>query len=172
MSLEEKRRLAQQSEAMKRIQEQPQLLPNNTMTSKTVKSPTQDLTSTLMERNLNQMNFGSLQSPKPATTAGTTTADWGSFGSGGFQAMNTSHQQSSMAGTSKPDLSAFDSLLAMPSRDQTKKPSLNKMSHVASNQQSASFMVPSPAASGEQASAQSNQTVRNLSASDINDLLG
>ncbi len=141
LSLEEKRRLAMEADSMQKFKPAssggggltPQVAPSQAKTSQP-----RDLTDTLMSQNLNQMRVSQSMSQfsSPSSTApmaqspsmsfgmqpqASSSTQWGNFS----QAPSSSMARPSLQPQSKPDLSAFDSLLSMPSQQQ--KPSMNAM---------------------------------------------
>lgn len=149
LSLDEKRRMAQQGEALQRLNKPPQ------MTMQAQKAPTRDLTRSLMDKNLNQMNF---------STSAASNSNWANFTSApamqqqhtpNFTPYSTTPQQQQQQ--PKPDLSAFDNLLTMPSS--SSRQSMGSMM---------SPMNPPPQTTSNQAN---NKPVKSLTANDISDLL-
>ena len=162
MSLEEKRRLAQQGENMQRMQNTSQLAPMAAAQPQQ-KAAAKDLTASLMQKNLGQMNMGSMatSSQPMAMTGGfgvtsPTSAGWGAFQGG--MSMNAVPPPMAQAAP-KPDMSAFDSLLSMPSTGPKKTTMSSMMSPSVSSQPMMGLSTPQ------------NPAVKGLSANDINDLL-
>lgn len=160
MSLEEKRRLAQQSESIKKLNHQPQLspAPASSMAPRMSSSGMggKDLTSSLMERNLSQMKSSQSLSSFPSSTP-----NYGQMSSSNSTMMSDWSKPRPSQPT-KPDLSAFDSLLTPMNSGQ--KQSMNSM---LSPMGMSSGMNSRPGMVG----VSSNQGVKPLSANDISDLL-
>ena len=193
LSLEDKKRLVQQTEAQKRMRDQPQLMPNSISMGSlqqknasgsvmTGQSGPTDLTSTLMQKNLSQMKSstshntisafqsGTQFGSQSAASSGLSDAGWGNF------AQPMSYSQPVSNSGPKPDLSAFDSLLSMPSSNQ--RTSMNAMATKARPTASAlpahQTMIGSTVRTSPQFStptAQPSQNVKSLTANDISDLL-
>lgn len=146
LSLEEKQRLAREQEQQQLYKKQAPLVPNsmrersvnnNTGSSSNSSHQPKDLTSTLLNNNLNQLQrsstLNSSWNPTPANTAFMSSPNSigsNSIGGGGAMMQRTNSLTAPI--NNKPvDLSAFDKLLS-PTSSQV-KPSLNQMAMKSSN---------------------------------------
>ena len=171
LTLEEKRRLVRESENLQKHQRQAHIIPSPAAAPQRPNQP-RDLTQSLMEKNLTQMHssqsmssmqlqqqqqqpspFGAMNtSPSLFNNASSSSSQWGNFS----QAPVPMQQQQK-----KPDLSAFDSLLSMPSSSSQQRQSMNSM------------MTPATTMSMANTQQQNKSTAaKPLSNSDISDLLG
>ena len=146
LSLEEKQKLAREQEQQHLYKKQTPLVPkenksvnNNIANSSNNKQP-KDLTSTLLNNNLNQLQrsstLNSSWNPPPSTnTAFMSSPLSGSMGNNSIGGGGTMMQRTNSLTTpvNKPvDLSAFDNLLSPTSSSQA-KPSLNQMAKKSPN---------------------------------------
>ncbi len=160
LSLEDKRRVLQEAEALKRMkqqgqQPQPQSLPLAPTVRGTApaQAHAKDLTQTLMERNLSQMGSPGFSAPPTMQQQqqGGIGQSWGAFASHGLSPTPMQQQV-------KPDLSAFDSLLSMPSSNKSKTPM-------------GSMTFPGTNATLTTIPQQQKHAAKTLTPTDINDLL-
>ena len=162
LSLEEKKRIMQQGEAMKAAQPQQK-----------------DLTQSLMNKSMSQMSgssqsdFGAFASPQPSLNNSST--QWGSFAQAApapamvpMGQMRPQQQKTQ----SKPDYSAFDSLLSMPQQSSSVRQPMG-MAATGGGMPMSGFQgmggqmrLPQPQAQKQQ------QQAKPLNLQDINDLLG
>ena len=194
LSLEDKRRMMQQGEQMQRLSQQPALggAASTAPMSKPSTGPV-DLTASLMQKSLSGMSSsnspmsmsgsGSHASPmsmsgsqsmgsfQSASMGPATSTNWGGFASAApAPPMSMPQQQQQQGQRPKPDLSAFDSLLSMPSSQ--------KSAPMAQQQAQARPMMGSGMGMGmlsphqPQQQQQPQAAAKPLSSNDINDLLG
>jgi len=168
LSLEDKRRAMQQTDAVKRMT--PGLMaPGSSAQQQQPKGPvSKDLTQSLMERNLSQMKPPASSSSQPSTIASSTS--WGGFASSSTPSFASPLQGGPMQQQQpRPDLSAFDSLLSMPSRQPAQPMGAGITS---SAQPRMTTMTPTTTGMMTSNQQQQQQQVKPLSQHDINDLLG